>query len=154
MRRFVEISLAILSLVGCVVFAALGVRSYRWANLVHGQMGANRIEIISVEGRLKITILPQATQTRLGLRSQNYHTTSSEASTIVGHVRRFANPRGFGIDRTRNAAILLPYWFLSVAFALVGALCGIKRLRRFSIRSLLIAVTLFAVLLWAIVGSE
>ncbi|MEX0612568.1 MAG: hypothetical protein WD738_03050 [Pirellulales bacterium] len=154
MRRFVQIGLAILSLAACVIFAALWTRSYRWAHLVHGQVGAKQFEIISIEGRLKITALPQSAQSPLGVRSQNYHIDSTQASTIWRHIQRFANSKGFGFSRAQNVALLLPYWFLTVAFALLAALLGTKRLRRFSVRSLLIAISLFAVLLWMMVGSE
>ena len=152
MRWYVEIGLAILSLAACIIFAASWARSYRWADLVHGQLGVNAFEIISIEGRLKITVQSGSAQSGIDFHSQNYHVDSSEASTIFAHIRRFANSNGFGFSRAQNVAILFPYWFLTAAFLLLAALLGIERMRRFSVRSLLIAVTLFAVLLWTIVG--
>jgi lipopolysaccharide export LptBFGC system permease protein LptF len=77
-----------------------------------------------------------------------YSTDSSEATTIVQHLRGFANSKGFGFARYENVAILFPYWFPTLVFTFLAFVLGFRRARRFRLRSLLIVTTLFAVVLW------
>ena len=154
MRRYLEIGLAVLSLAMCILFAALWVRSHRWANIVDLQAGAKPFQIISIEGQLKIMASGRLMQSQYSFDSRAYSVDSSAAATIWRHVQRFANSKGFGLQRGEQATILFPYWFPCLVFATAASVLGFERLRRFSIRSLLVATALFAVLLWIIVSSE
>jgi hypothetical protein len=78
---------------------------------------------------------------------RTYPTGQPEAETLTQHVRRFANAQGFGIERGGSKAILIPYWFLLVIGGTCTAVPWIRWSSRFSLRTLLIATTLVAVLL-------
>lgn len=61
---------------------------------------------------------------------------------------------GFGLARfTSHTAILVPHWFQVVVFVLIAAVPWSPWSRRFSLRTLLIATTLLAVVLGLAVWS-
>ena len=134
-----------------LVLAALS-RSNRSADIVRGEFLVP-YELISVRGRLKLTRLDYSPS--LGdplVESYPVHEEAvsgeNAAHTIENHVRHYSNDRGFGLyDRH---SIMVPYWFAAVFAA---TLAGVPWIRlRFSLRTLLIATTLVALILGMIVA--
>jgi hypothetical protein len=154
MWRYFKFSLVFMGLAMCALATWHWARSYRWASLSHLQLGNHPFEILSVEGRLKFTSLPRSFQRAFRVRRQDYSTSSPESDTISRHTHGFSNAAGFGYRRGQNATILIPHWFLVFLSGIATAFCGIKRLRRFSMRTLLIATAMIAVLLSFIVGLK
>ncbi len=63
--------------------------------------------------------------------------------------RGYHGPLGFGlmVDHTPQSIPYGPHWIVALVAALVGALPWALKIRRFSLRTLLIATTLVAVVL-------
>jgi hypothetical protein len=146
-RRPIEIGLSTLSFAALLVFAGLWARTHWSADLFRGSVFGIPVEVISVEGLMKITRTQGPSTVRFAAKLSSYAADSREAETLFNHVRRFANSNGFGLVRGRSAAVLMPHWFPVLLFALFWIGLGFRRIRRFSTRSLLIATTLLAILL-------
>jgi hypothetical protein len=138
----------------CALATWYWLRSHRWASVSHLQVGNHPFEIISVEGRLKFTALPRSFQRAFHLKRQDFPTNGPQSYTIDEHTSGFNNVAGFGYRRGQYAAVLLPHWFVVVVFGIATAFGGIKRLHRFSMRTLLIATALVSVMLWFIVALK
>jgi hypothetical protein len=146
--RYLRIAFSVTCGIACLLLIALWVRSYWWCDIWQQTISGRQLEVIAVEGRLKIT-KPEPPYWVSGLPPiRSYRTGRPEAETLTQHVRRFANARGFGIEQGESKAILVPYWFLLI----IGGTCSaVPWIRRFSLRSLLVATSLVAVVLGAIV---
>jgi hypothetical protein len=99
----------------------LWVRSYRWSDLVHGSAQNSPMEIISSEGRLKITRvqrLPGILKQYDGWRC--FEDSRSEAQTMAQHVRSFRTWAGIGIVPLPHRAVLAPYWLVMLMAGGVG----------------------------------
>jgi hypothetical protein len=151
--RKLRIAWSVVCGVLAVLLCVLWVRSYWSCDLLRRNILGTRLEIIAVEGRLKIT--------RTGPRPNwigplpstlSYQLDQPEAGTLVRHIRGFANSWGFGIKRGESSAVLVPYWFAATiagTFAVVPWLPGWSK--RFSLRTLLVATTFIAVVLGAVI---
>jgi hypothetical protein len=62
-------------------------------------------------------------------------------------------PLGFGYYVEDDTQVVVPHWFLILISAFIAAVPWLTRLRRFSLRTLLIAITLVAVGLGIVVVS-
>jgi hypothetical protein len=71
----------------------------------------------------------------------------------IGAQGQFHDQQLFSIRRTLNGGLagVAPHWFLALIFALIAAAPWLTSIPRFSLRTLLIATTLVAVLLGAII---
>jgi hypothetical protein len=66
-------------------------------------------------------------------------------------IYRFNNPHGYGVLRD---GVYMPHWFLVVGFAVLSAVPWIEHIHwRFTLRTLLIATTLVAIVLGLIVWA-
>lgn len=137
----------------CVMLIAMWLRSYWSCDLLRRNSLKSGFEIISVEGRLKLThSAGPAKWIANPPNTLTYSMDELEAATLLQHVRRFANAWGFGIERGPISAVLVPHWFVATLAGVIAAVPWIIRFRRrFSLRTLLIAMTLIAVGLGAIV---
>jgi hypothetical protein len=151
--------------VPCLLLIALWVRSYWWSDLLHGHAKQSPIEIISSEGRLKITrvqqvlgfVAPQYSRRGPqgpGFVAQQYAgwlcfaDDSSEAQTMASHIRSFPTWSGIGIVPRHHRAVLAPYWLVVVLATGVGvALSRVRWSNRFGMRTLLLTMTFVAVVL-------
>jgi hypothetical protein len=107
--------------------------------------------IVSVEGRLKI-VDPEWKIPGVDSISRNsYEIDSREADVILVVLRNCTNPHGFGLLRTRSSAVCFPHWFPILITGTFAAVLGIKRLRRFSVRFMLVLTAMVAILLGIIV---
>jgi hypothetical protein len=78
----------------------------------------------------------------------------SRVSGIIVSPRFLAFGFGGGYYPLGGRFALIPHWFPVLSSALVAAILLIKRLRRFSVRTLLLATTLIAALLGIIAISN
>ena len=144
--RYLRIAFSVACLIACGLLLVLSARSNRSADIVHGKLLVP-YELISVRGRLKFTLVdyppaPGEQQVR------SYPVGENAAHTIENHVLHYSNDRGFGLYNGRS--IMLPYWFAAVC---TGALAGIPWIRlRFSLRTLLVAITLIATALGVVIS--
>ena len=129
-------------LIACVLLVVLWVRSYKYADIAHH--APMRYEAISVRGRLKLSRL--AVYLPVAQPVLSYPVGERLTDVIETHVIVLANPAGFGVVDHRS--ILLPHWFMVTVSAI---LAGLPWVRRFTVRTLLIATTLVAVVLGAVV---
>ena len=145
--RYLRIAFSATCLIACVLLIALWVRSYRHTDLLSGSVGGRGFVIIeSQEGRLIYIRDLKAP----GLRSWSIST------DIYGWMESLAiQGRSWGWDSSGNPHFgFLPHWLpvlLSITLATVPWLRDLKC--RFSLRTLLIATTLFAVGLGFIMWS-
>jgi hypothetical protein len=151
--RKLRIAFSITCGIACVLLVVLWIRSYRSCDLLRRNILGARLEVIAVEGRLKITRTgPQPNWIIGPLPSTlNYQLDQPEAETLVRHIRGFANSWGFGIERGKISAILVPYWFPVIITGVVAGLPWLGIARRFSLRTLLIAMTLIGLILGLII---
>jgi len=144
--QYLRIAFSAACLIACGLLLVLWAHSNRSADIVHKKLFVP-YELISVRGRLKLTLVdyppaPGEVQVR------SYPVGESAAHTIENHVLHYSNDRGFGLYNRRS--IMLPYWFAAVC---TGALAGLPWIRlRFSLRTLLIATTLVAAALGAVIA--
>jgi hypothetical protein len=124
-----------------VLLIALWVRSYWWVDLAFFKVGNDVLVLAgSMPGAIDINIVPEES-IPLGM----YHQPSDEWMRAQGRRKR----PGFLID---SHAILAPYWFWLLMPAIVAAIPWLPWWSsRFSLRTLLIAMTLVAVGLGLIV---
>ena len=129
MPKYLRIAVTALSLTACVLLVALCVRSYWHADsFVLGHAPRRCTVIDSIRGKLYTGFYHGAVRFRI----------SSKPLSSLGHF--------FDLG---NSALVLPHWTLATFTAVLGALPWLRR--RFSLRTLLIATTLIAVALAAIV---
>lgn len=154
-----------LCFVPMLLVIGLWVRSYWWSDLLHGHAQQSPIEIISSEGRLKITrvqaapglAVPQYTGRRQQAPGfvvqqyvgwQSFADDSSQAQTMTSHVRSFSTWAGIGIVPRHHRAVLAPYWLVMLIAGGVGvALTRVKWSNRYTIRTLLFTMTFVAIVL-------
>jgi hypothetical protein len=164
----------------CVLLVVLWVRSYFIADRLHLPVGAKEaIAVASKQGKLfllRYETVPQPNAWQAGLYS---HSTADELSFPMGDVS--SNSRlGFGIMHRppyslpelkeqvvgkpgvitiwnsgvmflKGYAVMFPAWFLTLVTAVIAVAPWISR--RFSLRTLLLATTLVAVVLGAAVWA-
>jgi hypothetical protein len=141
--RYLRIAFSATCLTACVLLIVLWVRSYWLVDLSELQLPKGRISsITSTPGHLTLswnqpTILPSGTYA-----IADYRTKSMAAAPWA----LFYFAEGFRFDRYECR---VPYWF---AVLIMGPLAATPWLRwRFSLRTLLVATTLVAVVLGVIV---
>ena len=144
--RLLRIGWLVICSIPCLLLIALWVRSYSSSDLLGGRISKTPIEIISVEGRLKITRAEEA-PAQFERKSASFKADQSQAQVLSRHVQSFYNVWGIGFVRSRNPAVLLPYWLLVVIAAVVGlAASRIRWSGQFSMRTMLITMTAVAIL--------
>jgi hypothetical protein len=130
-----------------VLLIVLWVRSYSWCDNVVGPLGATRSFCIwSDKGHLGISLVPQRLQSL-----------ADGGPWASGHAwMGDASPRDYGSSpwlpswSTENY-VVAPIWLLEPLIVAIAALPWIHWSKRFSVRTLIIATTLVAVVLGLIV---
>src|SRR5829696_7121142 len=90
--RMLRVAWSVVWAVACVLIIVFWIRSFRSCDLFRSNILGTRIEIIAVEGRLKLTKPgPQPNWITGPLPSISYRIDQPEAGTLLRHVRGFAN---------------------------------------------------------------
>jgi hypothetical protein len=146
--RKLRIAWSVLCGIACVLLIALWVRSYRYVETVLCKFSDDvLIYAGSLPGELGFSIVSEESVEPWIV----YKQPSEKWLKGVGDRWLEQTWGGFRID-IDNAGIMAPYWFLVSIFATVGTLAWIHKLKwKFSLRTLLIATTLVAVVLGLIV---
>jgi hypothetical protein len=137
----------------CLLLIVLWVRSYRSTDVF-----PLRPFCISTDGRLVIWLKEYDVPfggsglRTIDLSSGSLLYASRVIDTEPFEVEPFSSRTGFHLEHdNRRTVIQLPYWFLTLLFAATAGLPGIRW--RFTLRTLLIATTLVAVVLGLIVWA-
>ena len=126
----------------CLLLIVMWVRSYKFidnASLVFPS--SHRYQVSSTDGRL--LFFYSWNQTEPDFLGPSWFTYDSSMKGYFPERRNFI---GFGLERIGNNTVLLtcPHWFATIVFAGLAALPGFGW-RRFSLRTMLIVLTLAAV---------
>jgi hypothetical protein len=147
LRRLLNIA-SIICLVACVALMGLWIRSFYWDDqCICSLSGRHPVYLASEGGRLVLGIITVDTR----MNPKRYETSHSRINNWrVARARidqSIYGGAGFGIVAPTNPSLVVPHWF---AVLLAGSLCFVPWRRimfRFSLRVMLIAVTLVAVVL-------
>lgn len=135
-RRYLRITVAVISLVACMLLAALWVRSYWWCDQLTRVSTDDCLHCSSFRGQLicqRAHMAGLVEQTGPGwLKGDFLIETSPFRHAAGGFFRKF---------KLSAAEFIMPYWFPVIMTGLLAAVLGIRRPYRFSLRTLLIAMT-------------
>ena len=139
--RALRITWTVLCGIACVLLIALWVRSYWWEDGVSSQFKHRMIDVESICGEIVISKMDVQELLSFGIKL---------FSGPVDDFRQQSLPRtllGFGYSQWSSQSwdVLVPHWFPVLLFAALSAAPWLRC--RFSLRTLLIATTLVAVVL-------
>jgi hypothetical protein len=144
MLKYLRIAVTALSLTACVLLIALWVRSFTWCDAKFMQIGRFQYDVTSLRGCIVFG--------RADMKGNAKLTSASipAANASLGDLREpyfwFAARKSVS-----GFCIVLPMWFL----ILMGvSIASAPWIRRFSLRTLLIATTLVAAVLGIVVVSS
>ena len=138
--RYLRIAVTALSLTACVLLIALWVRSYWWWDRIYRVSAASRLQSI---GSNRGTVRFESSHFRFRPHTWRYFS-NPDYEMYESFRWHFINGNGY---------IQVPHWLIVLIGAGAATVPWIHRLRRFSLRTLLIAMTLIAVGLGIIVWS-
>ncbi len=177
MTRRLRIAVSVFFAVLTVLLCVLWLRSYWWRDAAYGRTNSKLIHAISREGQIELGRFAKPNYPASLYTGQFLHTRLTEelrtvekqmehletmakqmehqmtvGKSIRASIQRRPEPTtivGFGLYRTNPPGISLyvPYWFLVLLSAAFAAVPWFPYSRRFSLRTLLILVTLLAVAL-------
>jgi hypothetical protein len=146
-RRLFNIASAIF-LVLCVALIGLWVRSYSWEDQCFFRpFGSHPVFLASEAGRLVLGIVTMGSPTHQNQFEASHAPLKNWRGARAQIDRSTFGFGGFGIIAPVNPSLVVPHWF---AIVLAGALALVPWSRarcRFGLRSMLIAVTLLAIVL-------
>jgi hypothetical protein len=149
---YFRIAISAMSTLACVLLIALWVRSYWWHDIVAcGITSKDRIRIDSTNGGLAVMhkSLHGTSGTFVKWKVASLWSPSQGVFPIGFTDENYA---GFSVEKlTDGFSLSVPYWFLVPCFAAIGTLAYASKWKRFSLRTLLIATTLVAVVLGLVV---
>jgi hypothetical protein len=139
MLRYLRIVVSALSLMACVLLVAFWVRSYRSTETAAGRLIAPYgFGVNSQCGRLNFMVFEDG---KLGIKRR----WGLSCEPVGDECVRFGPTWFFGPLVAGTWLVVIPHWFLALVAA---ALAGLPWLKwRFSLRTLLIAMTIVAVIL-------
>jgi hypothetical protein len=151
--RKLRIAWSVFSGLACVLVMLLWVRSYWWADFLNAPIGANGYSLSSVRGRLGVDARPAEVAVTGWEYSNGRMDDPHESADTPQPNRDDDMSDSFSVTTVTTTELLrvvtLPHGLLSLLFATVAAIPWVRR--SFSLRSLLIATTLVAVVLGIIV---
>jgi hypothetical protein len=132
----------------CVLLIVLWVRSYWWTDYVNTSFIRNQ----GIFGQLVLGMISVGTTAYPEPKMSTTELYTEQMKPVVARYYRLY-PYGFGARRTAKIAfVIFPFWLAVVFSAALGTVPWVRQLHwRFSLRTLLIATTLVAVVLGAIV---
>lgn len=129
----------------CVLLAAWWVRSYSRLEVLEGRVGLDAIQMSSVSGRIAIGHVD-----RSAILGKTY------VNEVAGNAAEWRKGGRFGfaiLDDGLVTALIVPYWLPAFLSAAVAVLPWTSQKWHFSVRTLLIAITLVALLLGVLVWT-
>ncbi|MEX2308547.1 MAG: hypothetical protein WD738_13180 [Pirellulales bacterium] len=151
MFRYLRIAVSALSLTACVLLIALWARSYYYLDQLTEPISRTRgIEFASIEGQARFAVLKL--NPAVPFQSQDWGLESTNSKLGYAQSEIDDTKWGFVGSEIDFWTIWGPYWFLALLGVTFAAVPWIPR--RFSLRAMLIAMTLFAALLGIIAASN
>jgi hypothetical protein len=138
MLKCLRIAVTALSLAACVLLIVLWVRSYWRLDILEKRIGFETYQISSVKGRIAIAHLDR---TQIG---------KSYLSVVAGDAADWRKGGVLGFAYYEDGfvtALIAPHWLPALIFAAIAVIPWILRSLHFSLRTLLVATTLVAVML-------
>ena len=141
MLRHLRVSVTVLCLTACVLLIAIWVRRFFAQDMITGPLSANT--------SLGISARPEG----LGIFHQQIKVPEWNLISLrpdMPNIKPYAGVLGFGLCKAAGelSGIVLPYWFLIVASGATATALIVKApSRQFSMRTMLFATTLVAVVL-------
>ncbi len=153
--RYLRIAFSATCLVACVLLIALWIRSYFRVDTLERKTKSGLITIRTVLGELSYSQFSHPSRA-VALDVQNaisQHGTFDSYSVNEWHSKEATGHLGFGWRQVTKyqTELIIPLWFPALITGVVAGLPWIGKARRFSLRTLLIATTLVAVVLGLIV---
>jgi hypothetical protein len=160
--RYLWLAWSAFSLVASLFIIALWIRSYWWLDYRFCEFGGNSgVFVHSLQGQLRVILISEPSNLAFSVPSEGTgllelwretfglpnspHRIPAEWAPDHSNLRKFAWTRYPDGQR-----FVVPDWFLAV---LCGVLAGAPWVRRFSLRSLLITMTVLAVFLGVVMLS-
>jgi hypothetical protein len=140
--RKLQIAWSVVCGIACVLLIALWVRSYWWVDQILGPVFGKRFAAGSMPGALVMGI---SSDRPISWRLGSNH--SDEWLRLGDYPSRI-----WGMFHFEHFSFVAPYWFLILLTAAIAAAPWLRWPKRFSLRTLLIAMTLVAVVLGLIVA--
>ena len=137
LRRLLNIA-SIVCLVLCVALMGMWVRSYQRYYMLSVVNPISSFRIDSGKGRLSSVFTTRSDSWSVGMETFSYSRVTPNPNSALGFYAKF-RPGQFDFD--------LPYWFLVLLSAIFALSPWIRSSKRVSLRTLLIATTLVAVVL-------
>ncbi len=147
MLRKLRIAFSAVCGIVCLLLVALWLRSYRWQDVCGFQLPhSQRLSAMSMRGQLSFRKQVSSVDGLFRIRSYQIDRIFRNLARVSGESVETLNsmPRD-----NRLSFLVVPHWFHALAAALIAPVPWIKW--RFSLRTLLIATTLAALVLGAIV---
>jgi hypothetical protein len=153
--RKLRIAFSATCLIACVLLISLWVRSYWWVDMLFSQGGNDEVGVESICGEISLIKFLSSNDAQVALPRR-----FSVGSVVVDDVDRARLPEtflGFGYSRwikrwsSHGRELCIPHWFALAFLATFAVSPWIQCSNRFSLRTLLIATTLVAVVLGLIV---
>jgi hypothetical protein len=153
MLKYLRIAVTAVSLTACVLLVALWVRSYRYSDSIPiKQISSGKsLAVNSSRGRISVQLktTPQwwnNVKSRAVFVPEKGYEIKGESGYFDGDGRALQTTSLNAIDQG------VPYWFVVLMFSTLSAVIWLPR--RFSLRTLLIATTLVAVVLGIVVATR
>jgi hypothetical protein len=143
--RKLRIAWSITLAAAALLLALLWVRSYWRLEILEKVTGSQAIQVSSVKGRIAIAIL----DSRIAIGRSYLNVVSGDAAEW-----RKRGPLGFAYYRDGSlTAVVAPHWLPAFLCAALALIPWFSRCWRFSVRTLLIAMTLVVVALGLIIWA-
>jgi hypothetical protein len=146
--RILRILWTVACATACVLLIVLWARSYWWVDLIDAHNTHVRIEFCSVRGEVGVGIQPYSIPFHGPTPRWQYESYEPD------YKEEFPQPSLFGFAYIRSTvgwSCFLPHWALILGIAALGTVPWKRSSKRFSLRTLLTAMTLVAVVLGLIV---
>jgi hypothetical protein len=154
--RYLRIAFSATCLIACLLVIALWVRSYWWQDAIAGNLTKNRqaYGVSSLKGRIRTLLVVYYAQPHFEefeWRTVDY--SRFKSSTVLEMDPSWK----YGVRTLRGPdtafSVTLPLWALVVSSIAIAGAPWIRWSKRFSLRTLLIATTLVAMMLGVVVWA-
>jgi hypothetical protein len=152
MARKVRIAFLALCGIVCVLLIVLWVHSYWCRDVIFAQHPAwGSISVVSLQSKVSWIVgrqRPTRRKPHFEMRSIPIALAIAEMEGMEPALPEGRSASSFTIERWRDSfGMVLPYWFLILSVVVLAAIPWLPLSKRFSLRTLLIAITIVAVVL-------
>jgi hypothetical protein len=156
MLKYLRIAVTALSLTACLLLIVLWVRSYYYLDILENATSSRLLQLQSITGRFVVDRIEPGRNPRLApIEVADILSSASRGRTYSSERIDDSSSSwvNFGYyDAGITTRVIVPYWIPVVLLAALAAAPWIRWSRRFSLRALLIATALVAVVCGLIVA--